>query len=52
MTPPPASVTRISIKPIFAWYDLWVGVFIDRAKRRVYVFPVPMLGVVIQWGQP
>lgn len=40
----------MNITPIFAWYDIWVGVFIDRAKRRIYVFPVPMFGVVIQFG--
>lgn len=39
----------MSIKPIFAWYDLWVGAFWDGAKRRLYVFPIPMLGVVIQF---
>jgi hypothetical protein len=38
------------VEPIFAWYDLWVGVFIDRPKRRVYVFPVPCFGLVIQFG--
>jgi hypothetical protein len=37
----------MSIRPIFAWYDLWVGVFIDRAKHRVYVFPLPCIGIVI-----
>ncbi|RKD61692.1 hypothetical protein BJ928_107294 [Rhizobium sp. WW_1] len=35
------------IKPIFAWYDLWIGVFYDRLKRRVYVFPVPMFGFYV-----
>lgn len=39
------------VKPIFAWYDLWVGVFIDRPKRRIYVFPVPCFGLVIQLGE-
>lgn len=36
------------IKPIFAWYDLWVGLFYDRAKRRLYVFPVPMFGFYVE----
>lgn len=40
---------RLRVRPMFAWYDLWVGVFIDRAKRRVYVFPLPCLGVVVTW---
>jgi hypothetical protein len=39
----------MSIKPIFAWYDFWVGAFWDQAKRRLYIFPIPMFGVVIQF---
>lgn len=39
----------MSIKPIFAWYDLWVGVFWDRQKRKLYVFPLPCIGIVIEW---
>jgi hypothetical protein len=42
----------VTVRPIFAWYDLWIGVFIDRAKRRVYVFPLPCLGLVVEWGRP
>lgn len=37
------------VKPIFAWYDLWIGVFIDRKKRRVYILPIPCVGLVIEW---
>lgn len=37
------------IRLIFAWYDFWVGAFWDRAKRRLYVLPVPCLGIVIEF---
>lgn len=33
------------IKIIFAWYDLWIGLFVDTSKRRFYFFPIPMLGI-------
>lgn len=39
------------IRPIFAWYDMWVGAFWDSRKRRLYIFPVPMLGVVFDFGE-
>lgn len=38
----------MTVKPIFAWFDFWVGLFWDSGNRRLYVFPVPMLGIVIQ----
>lgn len=40
----------MSIKPLFAWYDLWIGAYWDRARWRLYVFPVPMFGMVIDFG--
>lgn len=39
-----------SIKFIFAWYDLWIGLFIDRKKKLIYFFPVPMFGIVYKYG--
>lgn len=33
----------------FAWYDLWIGVYIDRTRRTVYVCPVPCLVFKFQW---
>ena len=35
------------IKAIFSWYDFWVGLFWDRAKKILYFFPVPMFGIKI-----
>ena len=36
---------RLSLR--FAWYDLWVGAYVDTAKRTVYVCPLPC--VLITW---
>lgn len=38
---------KYRIKFLFAWYDLWVGIFWDRKKWQLYVFPVPCIGVQI-----
>ncbi len=36
------------VRCFFAWYDFWVGWFFDRKKRRLYVLPLPMVGIEIQ----
>jgi hypothetical protein len=38
---------RVSL--LFAWYDLWVGFFWDRTKRRLYILPFPCCGIVIDF---
>lgn len=38
------------VRLLFAWYDLWVGAYWDRAHRRLYLLPVPMLGIVLDFG--
>lgn len=40
----------VKIKLIFAWYDLWIGAFWDQKKRCLYIFPIPMFGVILKFG--
>ena len=37
-------------KIIFAWYDFWIGIYYDRKKRQIYIFPIPCIGVMLQIG--
>lgn len=39
----------MKIRPIVAWYDFWVGAYWDPKGRRLYLLPVPMLGIVIEF---
>lgn len=40
----------MKIKPLFAWYDLWIGAFWDRKNRKLYLLPLPCIGVVVDFG--
>lgn len=35
------------VRLMFAWYDIWVGVFVDNKRKILYIFPVPMFGIKI-----
>lgn len=37
------------IRSLFAWYDLWVGAYWDRHNRKLYILPLPCIGVVIEF---
>ena len=34
---------------LLAWYDLWIGFYYDRNRRRLYFCPLPM---VVFWVEP
>jgi hypothetical protein len=41
---------RFRIRPLFAWYDLWIGAYWDRGNRRLFVMVLPTIGFVIDRG--
>lgn len=56
-SPPPspggaaAPPCQIQWRIFFAWYDACVGIYMNRAKRRVYVLPLPCCGICFGRGE-
>ena len=36
---------------MFAWYDIWVGVFYDRINGKVYISLIPMIIIVLRFNK-
>ena len=36
---------------IFAWYDLWIGLYYDRERSWLYILPIPMVGIILKLPQ-
>lgn len=39
----------MKISLVLAWYDLWIGVFWDRRECKLYILPLPCIGIAIQF---
>lgn len=39
----------MNIRYLFAWYDVWIGAYWDRKARRLYLLPLPCIGLVIEF---
>lgn len=42
-------IPAMKISLVIAWYDLWIGIFWDRNKRKLYVLPLPCIGFAVEF---
>ena len=42
----------MKIRPLFAWYDMWIGAYYDRPNKKLYVCLLPCIGFVIDFKRP
>lgn len=47
--PGPEPIRKRGVSLFFAWYDIWVGVYWSRKHRTLYILPIPMVGIKIQF---
>lgn len=40
---------RISL--VLDWRDLWVGAFWDSQRQRLYILPLPCVGICFDFGR-
>lgn len=39
----------MKISFIFAWYDIWIGIYYDQKNKVLYFLPIPTLGIKIKF---
>lgn len=42
-------INDFRVEFICKWFDMWIGVFIDKPKRIIYILPIPCIGVKISF---
>ncbi len=40
----------MKVTVFFAWYDMWIGMYFDRARQVAYICPLPCLVFKVQKG--
>lgn len=46
--PKDRKVLRVSIRPFFKWFDLWIGLYIDTKNKSAYLCFLT-LGIKVSW---
>lgn len=42
----------MKVRPFFRWYDLWIGVYVWWPARTLFICPLPMIGLRIEFPRP
>lgn len=40
----------MKISLLFAWYDIWIGVYWDRKAHWLYILPIPTCGIILKFA--
>lgn len=44
-----SDATHFEVLIVVEWHDFWVGSFYDQKKHRVYMFPIPIFGICVDF---
>jgi hypothetical protein len=42
----------MKVKLIFRWYDMYIGMYWHRKDKCLYIFPIPMIGIMVKCKSP
>lgn len=42
---------KMKVEFFYAWYDLWIGVYVDVEKKCVYICPLPCMVFRVSWSR-